>query len=46
VEKRLADFETRYNQAAHPFKSKFTTADLAQLLKRLDQHNPAEPCAA
>jgi hypothetical protein len=46
AEKRLADFETRYNHAAHPFKWKFTTSDLAQLLKRLDQHNPAEPRAA
>jgi uncharacterized protein YdaL len=46
VEKRLADFETRYNVAARPFKWKFTTTDLADLLDRLDQHNPAEPRAA
>ncbi len=46
VEKRLADFETRYNQAARPFTWKFTTSDLADLLTRLDQHNPAEPRAA
>jgi transposase len=46
VEKRLADFETRYNQAARPFKWKFTTSDLGDLLERLDQHNPAEPRAA
>jgi hypothetical protein len=46
VEKRLADFETRYNRAARPFKWKFTTTDLADLLQRLDQHNPAEPRAA
>src|SRR5664279_176081 len=46
IEKRLADFETRYNDAARPFKWKFTTTDLAALLDRLDQHNPAEPRAA
>jgi transposase len=46
LEKRLADFQTRYNQAARPFKWKFTTNDLADLLQRLEQHNPAEPRAA
>ena len=46
VEQRLADFETRYNHAARPFKWKFTTTDLADLLERLDRHNPAEPRAA
>ena len=46
LEKRLADFETRYNQAARPFKWKFTTNDLADLPQRLEQHNPAEPRAA
>jgi len=46
VEKRLADFETRYNRAARPFKWKFTTTDLADLLERLEQHTPAEPRAA
>jgi len=49
---RLADFEERYNQAARPFKWKFTTADLADLMDRLDHHrppitsNPAQPRAA
>ena len=47
---RLSDFETRYNQTARPFKWKFTTTDLTQLLTRLDNHNPhhdpAEPRAA
>ena len=46
VEKRLAEFETRYNHAARPFKWKFTTADLADLLARLDHHTTAEPRAA
>jgi transposase len=43
---RLATFEARYNQAARPFKWKFTTHDLADFLARLDQHQPAEPRAA
>jgi transposase len=43
---RLARFEDRYNQAAKPFQWKFTTADLADFLTRLDQHQPAEPRAA
>jgi len=38
VEKRLTDFESRYNEAARPFKWKFTTSDLADLLERLDRH--------
>ena len=44
--------EARYNQTARPFKWKFTTTDLANLLDRLDQHqpsqagNPAQPRAA
>jgi hypothetical protein len=41
VIERLAAFETRYNQAAKPFKWKFTTTDLADLLDRLDRHRPA-----
>jgi transposase len=49
---RLAAFETRYNQAAKPFKWKFTTTDLADFLDRLDHHRPvistepAQPRAA
>jgi hypothetical protein len=49
---RLSAFEARYNQTAPPFKWKFTTTDLANLLDRLDQHqpsqaaNPAQPRAA
>ena len=41
VIERLPAFETRYNQAAKPFKWKFTTTDLADLLDRLDRHRPA-----
>jgi len=38
IEKRLTDFEHRYNDTAQPFKWKFTTSDLADLLERLDRH--------
>ena len=41
VVERLAAFETRYNQAAKPFKWKFTTTDLVDLMDRLDRHRPA-----
>ena len=46
VTARLAQFETRYNQTARPFKWKFTTTDLAELLARLDNHQPPQPRAA
>ena len=52
VEQRLTRFEIRYNEAAKPFKWKFTTTDLADLLDRLDRHqqaqttNTAQPKAA
>jgi transposase len=43
---RLARFETRYNQTARPFKWRFTTTDLDELLTKLDRYNPAQPRAA
>jgi hypothetical protein len=43
IEQRLTRFETRYNAAAKPFKWKFTTNDLADLLDRLDRHQQAQP---
>ena len=52
VVERLSAFATRYNQTARPFKWKFTTTDLDDLLTRLDTHQPeqhhntAQPCAA
>jgi transposase len=52
VVQRLADFEERYNQTAHPFQWKFTTTDLAEFMDRLDRHrppistDPAQPRAA
>ncbi len=42
---QLSAFETRYNQTARPFKWKFTTTDLDDLLARLDRQ-PAQPRAA
>ena len=52
VSDRLYAFENRYNQTAQPFKWKFTTTDLTELLARLDnhkpepKHDPAQPRAA
>ena len=55
VVKRLTDFETHYNQAAKPFKWKFTTNNLTDLLQRPEQRleqrqngtaSPAQPRAA
>jgi len=52
VVERLSAFATRYNQTARPFKWKFTTTDLDDLLTRLDTHQPeqhhntTQPCAA
>ncbi len=43
VEKRLSDFETRYNATAGPFDWKFTATDLEDLLTRLDHHQRANP---
>ena len=44
---RLSAFETRYNQTARPFKWKFTTTDLDDLLARLDrQPATTQPRAA
>jgi transposase len=52
ISDRLCAFENRYNQTARPFKWKFTTTDLTELLARLDndkpepKHDPAQPRAA
>jgi len=42
VEQRLADFESRYNATASPFRWKFTRDDLRDLLMRIDQHDQQE----
>jgi hypothetical protein len=48
VAQRLADFEERYNQTARPFRWKFTTNDLTDMLRRLDRHenNSDDPTSA
>jgi transposase len=38
VERRLLGFQRRYQQTAVPFDWRFTRADLAKLLHRLDEH--------
>lgn len=38
---RLLDFEPLYNATAAPFDWRFTRADLADLLRRIDAHRPA-----
>ena len=40
---RLAAFETATTRHARPFKWKFTTTDLDDLLTRLDRHHPSPP---
>ncbi len=37
VERRLLAFQRRYEQTAVPFDWRFTTADLDDLLRRLDE---------
>jgi transposase len=39
VEHRLLGFQRRYQQTAVPFDWRFTRADLAKLLRRLDEHD-------
>jgi len=52
VERRLTDFEKRFNTTAKPFQWKFTTSDLSDFLERLERRQqtdtatPAQPRAA
>jgi transposase len=43
VQDRLAAFEHRYNQTARPFRWKFTTTDLQDLLARIERHEQTQP---
>lgn len=43
VEHRLLDFQDRYNATAIPFKWKFTAAGLADVIARIDRHEPTPP---
>jgi hypothetical protein len=45
VERRLADFEKRYNATAGPFRWTFTRDDLHDLLARISQHEQQEVTA-
>ncbi|MDV7087938.1 IS630 family transposase [Rhodococcus opacus] len=45
VERRLLDFEDRYNATAVPFKWRYTTADLHRHLERLDHHDRTRQAA-
>jgi transposase len=40
---RLTAFEARYNTTARPFDWTFTRADLLELCRRIDAHQPAGP---
>jgi transposase len=42
VQDRLTAFEQRYNATARPFRWKFTPADLADLLARIERHEQKE----
>ena len=43
---RVERFADRYNQTADPFDWRFTAADLAAMLERVDVHRHAEPALA
>jgi hypothetical protein len=47
IRQRLAAFEQRYNTNARPYKWRFTTTDLDDLLARIERHertqNPTPP---
>jgi hypothetical protein len=36
-------FQDRYNATTTPFKWKFTAADLADVIARIDRHEPTPP---
>lgn len=38
IRNRLREFEHRYNATARPFRWKYTSTDLAELLTRIDRH--------
>jgi len=43
LEQRLLAFQDRYNAAATPFRWKFTATELAELITRIDRHEPTPP---
>ncbi len=42
VERRLTDFEKRFNTTAKPFQWKFTTSDLSDFLERLERRQQTD----
>ena len=42
VQDRLTAFEQRYNATARPFSWKFTSADLEDLMARIERHDQKE----
>ncbi len=42
---RLVDFEAHYNAGARPFDWTFTKADLIELCRRIDAHQPGGSAA-
>ena len=45
LERRLLDFEARYNATASPFDWRYTKTDLNAYLERLTAHDPLSPAA-
>ena len=45
LERRILDFQARYEESATPFEWRFTRRDLDKLLRRLSAHEPL-PAAA
>jgi hypothetical protein len=43
LEQRLLAFQDRYNATATPFRWKFTAADLAEVIARINRHEPTPP---
>ncbi len=43
VEQRLLAYQDRYNATATPFRWKFTAAHLAEVIARIDRHEPTPP---
>jgi hypothetical protein len=43
VQRRLTDFEARYNDTARSFQWKFTTHDITDVLERLERRAQAGP---
>jgi hypothetical protein len=45
LERRLVDFQRRYERTATPFDWRYTRADLDRLIRRLDETEPLTKAA-